>query len=297
MARTTRPKNSGSAALVVDNLSLSGQHHITAVIQLTNEQLVLEYQMGNHAALEVLMNENKGIVYTMARKYFSIGERLGMTFEDILQESYIGFMVSAKEYKADNDSNATFAAYAFRRIRWVIFRTFYKNTPRKAKSDPSSDRIHITSLDEPIPGTDDMIELDNLVDPQSEDQFLEVEERLYTEQLRQDILLMLNEVFVTDIRKNVLVLHFGICCKPKTLEELAEHLGYSVEYIRTLEKNAFKAIREHPAGKRFMSTYKWDIICGLDSINIVQRSSPEGVVSQLDYVEQKISRLLNICLA
>lgn len=82
---------------------------------MTNEELVQLYQDGNKKSLDELVEQNKGIVYKLANKFYT--ERSNsIDIEDLEQEGFTGLIIAAEKYDANNPKKAKFMTYA---IYWI----------------------------------------------------------------------------------------------------------------------------------------------------------------------------------
>lgn len=86
---------------------------------MSNEELVIKYQEGDKAALEELMNQNKGIIYKIANRY-NTEYTNAIDKEDLIQEGNIGFIIAAQKYRSKE--GAKFITYAVYWIRSRISR-------------------------------------------------------------------------------------------------------------------------------------------------------------------------------
>lgn len=75
---------------------------------MSNEELVKLYQEGNKEALKELIEQNRGIIFKMANKFY-IGQTNSISVEDLEQEGYIGLMIAAQKYKFDKEKKQSSA--------------------------------------------------------------------------------------------------------------------------------------------------------------------------------------------
>lgn len=182
------------------------------VEQMTNEELVHEYQNGNHQALDELINQNNGLVYYFANKYFPISPKTTMDMEDLVQEGWIGFVDAVKKYDPctpieqeeaepicleDEEENKTvmFSSYAGRAIQNNILRAINKSIPRMKKSDTYSEPIMVNSVNAFLPGSDDTTLEAMLPDEGSTQSYKDIESNIDNEILRKDLIQLLDSLF------------------------------------------------------------------------------------------------------
>ncbi|EOR25309.1 RNA polymerase sigma-32 subunit RpoH [Clostridium sartagoforme AAU1] len=186
---------------------------------MTNEELVQEYQNGNHQALDDLINQNNGLVYYFANKYLPICPKATMDMEDLLQEGWMGFVDAAQKYDPnkplekeeaepicleDEEENKAvmFSSYAGRAIQNNILRAINRSIPRKKKSDTYSEPIMVNSVNAFLPGSDDTTLEELLPDEGSMESFKDIEEDFDNKLLRKDLIQMLDSVFGGEFQFN-----------------------------------------------------------------------------------------------
>lgn len=292
---------------------------------MSNEELVQEYQNGNHQALEVLMEQNIGLVKYFADKYFQFGKNALLDFDDLMQDGWIGFMNAAKKYNFNRAMNekdeetTMFSSYAGRAIQNNILRSINKNIPREKKSDTYSEPIRINSIDKLLPDSDVTTLEALLPDEKSMESFNHIDEIIDNEILRKDIFKLLDIIFgeeftfnnqnlngVKNIEslfdklingintKEVLFLHYGLFEKPMSFEEIGKKVGLSSSRIEQIEKKGIYAIRMHSKTKEFMEKYEIKYIDYLEtkgnSINML--ISPDRVLSEMEYVDDLLNNFI-----
>ena len=190
---------------------------------MSNEELVQEYQNGNHQALDELIQQNTGLVFYFANKYQGFGQRVSLELDDLVQEGWIGFVNAAKKFDPnrliekeeiesiclnDNDDpdeeikTAKFSTYAGRAIQSKIIRAINNNIPREKKSDLYSEPIKVNSINALVSGTEGATLEIFLPDEESTQSFNDVEENIDNEILRKDLLQLLDSVFGGEFQYN-----------------------------------------------------------------------------------------------
>lgn len=186
---------------------------------MTNEELVQEYQNGNHQALDELINQNNGLVYYFANKYLPLCPKTTMDMDDLLQEGWIGLVDAAKKYDPNKpleqeeaepicleveEENKTvmFSSYAGRSIQNNMLRAINRSIPRMKKSDTYSEPIMVNSVNAFLPGSDDTTLEEMLPDEESMESYKEIEEDFDNKLLRKDLIQLLDSVFGSEFRFN-----------------------------------------------------------------------------------------------
>lgn len=90
---------------------------------MTNEQLCLRIQAGEDVGKNMfsLYEQNKGLIYSIAKKYSMYGE-----LEDLTQEGYIA--LDAAAYSYDPEAGAAFSTYAMKYIKGHLLKYLRKDT-------------------------------------------------------------------------------------------------------------------------------------------------------------------------
>ena len=244
---------------------------------VTNEALVMDYQNGNHTALDELIIKNKGLVHHFANIYHGLCNHSFVDRDDLVQEGFIGLMNAAKQYdpavpinqeEVDKVDKKTvlFSSYASRAIQGRIFRIAQKYIPREKKSDTYSQQIHVNSIHDFIPGSENTTWEE--VIPFEKKVFQDVDREIDNEILKKDLFELLDAVFgeefTVDLKnkgevpnmeafserinqgitaKEVLLLHYGLFGKKMTFTQISECVKLSVERLSVIELKALHSIR------------------------------------------------------
>ena len=107
---------------------------------MSNEQLAIQYQEGNHEAAGQLWEQNRGILYTLIRPYFPQCEHYHVEPDDLWQCTYFAVVKAAKDYKASK--GFLFTAYLNFHIKNAVRACF---GILSSKREPST-----VSLDAPV---------------------------------------------------------------------------------------------------------------------------------------------------
>lgn len=248
---------------------------------MTNEALVIEYQNGNHAALDDLVRRNKRLVYHFANKYGSLCPMSFIDKDDLIQEGFIGLMYAAQNFdiaEDENEAEYNFSSYASKAIVRRILRLANQHIPRESKSDFSSEIITINSIHDFVhPGSETTWEE---VLPFEKNVFRDVEREIDNELLKDDLIKLLDEVFgeeftVDLIRlesvenrealferieqgitgKEVILLHYGLLGKKMTFAQLSERVNLSPQRLHQIESKAIWTIRKSEQVIPFIEKY------------------------------------------
>lgn len=140
---------------------------------MSNEELIKLYRAGKNKVLENLIEENKGLVFSIVNKFYTKNTS-SIDIEDLQQEGTIGLIEAINKYDFDNDKRASFSTYAVYRI--------YQKISNFIRDKNTNDEI---SLNTPT-GMDDNIELMDTIEG-IDYSFENVEDKIYRQQLRGDL--------------------------------------------------------------------------------------------------------------
>lgn len=204
---------------------------------MTNEELVLSYQQGNKNALEELIENNKGIVFKMASKFY-INNNI-MEKEDLEQEGFTGLIIAVEKYDPNNEKKAAFITYA---INW-IYQRIYRFVCGASTKDLGNTKLNNSciSLNTPTDeeGEKELIDYIEGVDYSYEN----VEEKIYNEQLHQELEQMMNKTLTLKEREVIKFNYGWDNTKPMTLKEIGDIFNVSIERVRQIKRGAFIRIR------------------------------------------------------
>ncbi|MHC1720848.1 MAG: sigma-70 family RNA polymerase sigma factor [Clostridiaceae bacterium] len=211
---------------------------------MSNEELVMSYQQGNIKALEQLIEQNQGIVYKLANRFWWVCENnKSIDIEDLIQEGNIGLMTSAGKYNFELECRAPFINYAVYHINARIYRYFNHNNKKEERSLNKS--IEKDRIEE---------ELMNLI-PDNENYEDAAIEEVYQEQLKKDLYGSMYKVnTITEI--NVLELNFGLNnAAPISIREIGELLDIPYNIIENHKIRALRKLRHSPVCFKYKKLY------------------------------------------
>lgn len=168
--------------------------------------------------------------YKIALKYKGIAQHNGaVDMDDLKQCAFLGFYEAVQRFDPLHGTFFTMLSYC---VSTACRRALGMDGRERAE-------YHVTSLDDPIPGTDDLTLSDTIPDPASADAFEKTE-------MHRDIekaLDCLPEDMATIIRLHDL--------QGLSLRETASHFNCNLEELCRRRRNAFYKIRQ----KRILSQY------------------------------------------
>ena len=203
-----------------------------------NEELVLRYQKGERSALDKLIENNMGIIYKMANKFYTQNSN-AIDKEDLIQEGVIGLIIAAKKYDFNKPNKANFMTYS---VHW-IYQRLYRFVVGSSSKEIGNNKLNnsCTSLNTPI-GEAGETELEEFIEDKDYS-FENKEEQIYLEQLRQELEKAMIEC--NSLREiEVLKLRYGWNGqKIMTLEEIGEVFNASMQMIKTIQYRALRKLR------------------------------------------------------
>ena len=234
--------------------------------QETNAALAALAATGNAFALGQLWEINQGLLRSMLWKWYpankAVADAHGMTAEDFEQEGYFSIKYAAENY---NPENGTFSGWLWKVVKWrmgLVLSNGHRRTVankdgtrRTVSADPLN---YCASLDAPATADDEnsttMGEL--LPDPAAVREMQSVEDRLYHEQMHNDLETALQKLAPAEA--DVLRYRFY---EDKTLQEAAEVTGETVSTVRAIEGRALHHLRLDKSLRRwredFITTRAW----------------------------------------
>lgn len=161
---------------------------------MSNEELVSLYQNGDKQALDKIIEQNMGIVYKLANKFY-VKKSNSIDIDDLVQEGVIGLILAADKYKFNVENPCKFITYA---VYWV-----YQKIQRFVKTKNTNSE---TSLYTPIGEKDDAELIDLIKDEKNNIEALE--EKLYIKQLRKELDQVMDK-YLTLKEREIIKLKYG----------------------------------------------------------------------------------------
>ena len=206
---------------------------------MTNEQLALNVQNGNRAALTDLWSAVRPLLFSLAWKFYSRQgkERCsshGVTLEDLQQEAFFALCDAVQAYKPEKGYQLT--TYLSRATE----NRFRACMGIQGKADALN---HADRLERPIPGDEEQREQgDSIPDEKAEAALFAVDERQEREHFHNVLEQALGELSV--VQSAVLRHRFT---QQHTRRQTAEALHITAEAVRREEARALQLLRGKPS--------------------------------------------------
>lgn len=265
-------KNSLVAKMRSDIIKLS---------DLTNEQIVEQFQKGNQNALGALVDKNQGLVRSRA-SYFYRSHGNDLELEDLVQSGMLGMIRAAEKF--DLTLGYKFTTYAYKWIDKAIRKAINKegHTIRipagkylklnklkqilKANPEATEEELYRILKQEGInkKQADDLFLInrnqvnstslninldsedstgDELMDMVGDDS-IPIDDQILKKDMEDFLLKALDQL--TDREKQIIIFRYGLDNeKPKTLEEIGSIYDLSRERIRQIENQALAKLKEY----------------------------------------------------
>lgn len=190
----------------------------------TVEEIVLDIQSGIDRKNELYTAIYK-LLYKLCGRYLRFASDFGWEIDDLLSASWFGVERAIKDFELDK-------GYEFS----TYLRHHVNNTIHEFLGIRNGKAVHYhTSLDEEIPGTDEMTYLDTIEDETAADAFEEAEKSVYYS-------VLLDEVDkLPQMQKDTLKRHF---LNNETLNGIATSRNVSRESVRQHERAALRSLRK-----------------------------------------------------
>lgn len=223
---------------------------------MDNEELVLLYQKGNKKVLNKLIAQNTGILIKLSNKYMGINKAL--EFDDLFNSGVVGFIYAVNRYDFNGHEKAKFITYAVHYINRYIYSCVngWSNKDRENNKFYNS----FISLDAPVGNSSgsENIDIKDTIES-NEDGFKNIEDKIYLNQLRNDLEKYMIEAN-TLIEREVIQLRYGWNCKPCSHAEIAEILNISKLRTRQFENEALRKLRRGNVGRELKNKYKDEVV-------------------------------------
>lgn len=200
---------------------------------MTNEELVLEYQLGNAHAMDKLVEQNEKIIRKLVSKFYT-DKTSAIDEEDLFQEGCMGLMQACKKYDFNNPNKTKFINYA---VYWI-----YKKIYSFIQKQQTNEEVSLNKKND----NDGQEMGDTLID--QEDYFVRAEECIYYKQVREELgETMYKELSL--VEQNIIKLHYGWDCNTFTIKELAHTYKMKEIDIRKINSKSLKKLRDSSWGR------------------------------------------------
>lgn len=224
--------------------------------QEANAALAALAATGNTFALGQLWEINKGLLRSLFWRWYpshkAMADAHGLTADDFEQEGYFAVQYAAQTYQPEAGSFSNWLGQAMQRqINQALTGGHRRNVTdadgkqHTVSADPLN---HCASLDVPLDDEDGGAATlgDLQPDPAAAGELLDVEERLYQEQLHA----ALEEALYKLTEREEMVIR-GRFYEQKTLKEIAADAGTSLERVRQITSSAFRHLRGNTRLRRW----------------------------------------------
>ena len=209
---------------------------------MTNEELVALVQSGERDKLPELWEQVERFVVQQARRrHLLSGGAGGVEVEDLYQSGYIALVAAVDSY--DPAAGRTFIGWLALALKTAFAEAGGCRSIKQAR-DPLR---HAGSLDVPASEDSDTAIVDLIADPGATQDFRDVEERLYLEQLHNALEKALDEL--PDRQGDTLRRRFY---QNRSLEEIADDEGISGEAVRQWQMKGLQKLRQQQELQRFV---------------------------------------------
>lgn len=252
---------------------------------MTNEELAQRIKAGEKDLIGKLWEQTDRLGRFFIERELAAGkaeraESAGITHEDLLQESYFALLQAVDVY--DPATGFTFSSFLKYPIKSAINQAIGLRTEKERRAPLSS----ALSLDAPLSEEDDETYLRYCADP--EDQFGEVNERLFREKLREDLERSLEELPHLEAEVIRAVYFDG-----QTLEQAGARVGRSMNHAWMLEQNGLEALRM----KKELQVYRDEVITryaykgGFQRWKNTGESTVEAAALKLAEIDERAAKL------
>lgn len=235
--------------------------------QETNAALAALAATGNAFALGQLWEINQGLIRSMFWKWYPANKAVvdahGMTAEDFEQEGYFAIQYAAEHYDPEKGfAFSTWLTYAMKRQIQQALTNGHRRTLEcedgKRRTVSANPLNYCESTDAPIAKGDESASTlgDMLPDPAAAKEMQGVEDKLYHEQMHNDVETALQKLPPAEVE--VLRHRFY---ENKTLQETAESTGETISTVRAIEGRALHHLRLDKSLRRwhddFITARSW----------------------------------------
>lgn len=219
---------------------------------MSNEDLVAAIQSGDNR-MDELWEQVRGFIAMRAIRIMPALEgRADIDLDDLIQSGYLALVDAVAEYRP---GDATFLAF----LGYHLKTAFADTTRFRSLREQREAKAAVLSLDAPV--TDDagasLTLSDQIRDPAGECMLEEVEHRIWLDQLKKAIAVALLDI--PEDQRDLLRQRFW---DRKTLKELAQSTGVSVENIRQRERKALQNLRKPRVARQLRPYYDFDFYSG-----------------------------------
>ena len=251
---------------------------------MTNEELALQVQEGNTAALEQLAQQNSGLMRRAAYRLFILcggpENNTGMEYADALQIVFLGLYGAAMAY--DPAKGFMLSSYLWRQTQRA-----YRDQYRRQEKDPLASA---DSIDREISGEAETLVLDNIPDESAAAAFEDCEQVMFARQARTAI-----DEAMQRLPDNLREAVQSVYLDGGGVADYARENVCSSQNIETIIRRAFRQLRRCRELREYGELYRTANALrgtGLKSF----RNNGASVVERLNeehYANERLAALLN----
>lgn len=202
---------------------------------MSNEELVLMYREGNNDVLDLIIENNSGLVRRAAHKFYNRDPAIDI--DDLVQEGNVGLIKAVKGYVINSDF--AFSTYAYKCIWGTIHRFVLGKAYRQGYKD-----IKIVSLNTPVGEAENDIELGDTI--ASEENDYEMAENSIFEKTAVNELISI----LDDCSRKIVRLKYGIECTCLSSEQIANRYNISDKRVLQIVNTALRKMRNSYYGRK-----------------------------------------------
>lgn len=189
-----------------------------------------------------VLSLHKGLIIHMAKKYHKVASTIGIEFEELLSEGYIGLLEAYSRY--DETKSSKLSTYATIWIKKKILNAINKRRSVLSGTEYVSSKVryegevNIVSLDSEYEENEGKSVYDRL--------HVEGDYELYQKELENRELAQILKEMITKLPKeyrDVIKMRYGIGIQKKSLSEIAQKLKCSKKQVYRIEKEALEMLR------------------------------------------------------
>lgn len=200
----------------------------------------------NPAYMAPLWDAVRRLIGLWASKYaqhIALNGNSEFDVDDLIQSGYLALVEAVDGYDPENEAGAEFTTY----LRFAVRRQFAKVTGHyTTKKRPEQDAV---SIDEPLPGQEDLTLLGTLPDPAADFE----EKVIQREAARQDCAALMVEIekLPEDQRQALMLTSW----EDLTIGAAAEVMGTQPKQVSKAKQKAVNALRRSETGRRMEKDY------------------------------------------
>lgn len=206
---------------------------------MTIEELAAAISAGDEARAGELWEQCRGFIYQQARRYLERNSAVARCeLEDLTQAGYFAIIDAARTY--DPETGCKFLTW----LDYFLLNHFrecaqLRTTRERAEAIQESNALRIEA---PVGNdTDDLTIADTISDPRAEDEFIAAEERIYTQELHNQLEKHI-DASLTDNQADIIRRRYW---KAETRKEIAGEINKSPDQVKQTELTSIDKMRRN----------------------------------------------------